>query len=221
MKIADNDFNRELSKYISTRRNIGKPFHVQIIDYVKETKRSLSNVSKIKREENLEENEAVEIEVERPEELMEEYEYFDKMEEEIKKEKKSFWSFFTDAFRKKIDETEDMDPEEIAKVMEEVKEETEEFEDEYQELKDMEEEIEEKKEGIFKKIGRFFSAGKNEPEIIEEVAEEFTLNEDVREAFKVLTKWLEKLPEKELSKFKESEDFEKYKAVLRRYNMIK
>ena len=193
---------------------MGKPFHVQITDFIKETRRSLSNVSKTKEEETLEENEAVEIEVERPEELAEEYEELEKAEDDIRKEKKSFWNFFTDAFRTKMEEDEGMEPEEL-------KEEAEEFEDEYQGLEGMEEEIEERKEGIFNKIARFFSTEKNEPEIIEEVAEEFTLNEDIREAFKVLTKWLEKLPEKELNKFKESEDFEKYKAVLRKYNMIR
>ena len=219
MKIADDDFNKELSKYISARRTMGKPFHVQIIDYVKETRKSMS---KPRPEELMEKvDEAVEIEVEKPEELMEEYQDLENIEEEIKKEKKSFWSFFIDAFKTEVEETEDLSPEEVAKVMEEVKEETEEFEEEYHELDDMEEEIEEKKDNIFNKLARFFSTEKNEPEIIDEVRNEFTLNDDVKEAFRVLTKWIEKLPEKELNKFKDSEDFETYKSVLKRYNMIK
>ncbi len=216
MKITSDDFNRDLSRYISSRRKLGKPFHVQVYDAIKQTKKRLTYIKPSKAEEKEEEPLEIEVESEEPEEIKEEYE---EIEEEIKKEKKPFWSFFTNIFK--------TEPKEVAEEIPEEKEETEELEEEYKDLEEMEEdveelegEIEEKKESVFR---RLFDIFKTEPkeEIIEEVREEYTLNEDVKDTLKILTNWLKQLPPEKLIKLKESDDFAKIKDVLKKYNLIK
>jgi hypothetical protein len=225
LKIVDEDFNRDLSKYINERRTKDKPIHLQISEFIKQTRKTMSSLTKPKKDDyqdfNKDEDEAVEIEVEKPEKLVEEYEELDSMEEDIKEKKKSFWSFFTDAFKLNLGDEEDLDNAELTEEAKELIEENDELKEDYEELEDLEEDVEEEKEGILQKLMSFFSTSKEEPEIIEEVRDEFSLNDDIKDAFRFLTKWIEKLPEKELKKFKESEDFEKYKQVLRKYNMIK
>lgn len=45
--------------------------------------------------------------------------------------------------------------------------------------------------------------------------------QELREAIKILHKWIEKLDPDTLNQFKRSEDFEKYKSILKSLNMIK
>ena len=100
------------------------------------------------------------------------------------------------------------------------------LEEEYEDLDEMEEDVEEleeqidrKKENIFK---RMFGMFKFEPkEEIDEFEEEFELNEDIKDIIKILTNWIKQLPPEKLKSFKESEDFERYKEILKRYNLIK
>ena len=47
------------------------------------------------------------------------------------------------------------------------------------------------------------------------------LDEDVKEVLKRLHIWIERLPNREMREFKISEDFELYKALLKKYGLIK
>jgi len=215
LKIAGDEFNRELSKYISSRRTLGKPFHIQVYDVIKQTKSRLTNI-KFPKPKEKEEEEAVEIEIEEAE-PPEETEEGIEIEEEVKKENKPFWSFFTDIFKT---EPKVAEPEESLEEAEELEEEYKDLEGMEEDVKEVEDEIEEKKASVFK---RLFDIFKTEPkeEIIEEVQDEYTLNEDVKDALKILTGWLKQLPPEKLKRFKESEDFVKYKEILKKYNLIK
>lgn len=217
MKIASDDFNKDLSKYIGSRRRLGKPFHIQVYKYVKDTKNRLSKIRVTKPEEKEEET-PIEIEIEETEEPQEIEEEYKEIEEEVKKENKPFWSFFTDIF--KTEPKEEIGPEKGIEEAEELEEDYKELEEMEENVEELEDEIEEKKESIFR---RLFDIFKTEPkeEIIEEVQDEYTLNEDVKDALKILTGWLKQLPPEKLKRFKESEDFEKYKEILKKYNLIK
>ena len=214
MKIAGDEFNRELSKYISSRRTLGKPFHVQVYNVIKQTKSRLTNINFPKPKEK--EEEAVEIEIEETEPT-EEAEEDIKIEEEVKKENKPFWSFFTDIFKT---EPKLAEPEENLEEAEELEEEYKDLEGMEEDVEELEDEIEEKKESVFRRLFNIFKT-KPKEEIIEEVQDEYTLNEDVKDALKILTNWLKQLPPEKLKRFKESPDFEKYKEILKKYNLIK
>ena len=200
---------------------MGKTFNEQVTDFIKYSKRRIRSIGFSKTEVQSEIPVLGADKTDDIGELAEEYEELEDLEQEVKEEKNSFWSFLTQAFRTK-NRTDEISPEDLEE-MEDLKEEKEELEEEYLELEEIEDEIEEKKESIFKKISNIFMAREKEAceEVIEEIAEQYTLNEDVKDAFKILTLWIQKLPPLELKNFKESEDFQKYKEVLKKYNMIK
>lgn len=73
---------------------------------------------------------------------------------------------------------------------------------------------------LFRRRTRRFEEDEDFEEEIE-VAQVESNEEEYREAIKILHKWLEKLDPDTLNRFKRSEDFEKYKSVLKKLNMIK
>ena len=72
---------------------------------------------------------------------------------------------------------------------------------------------------------RWFFSRRNddyEEEFDEEVEETVSSDiDDLKEAVKVLHRWLEKLPPEKIAEFKKSPDFETYKGALRKLGMIK
>ena len=47
------------------------------------------------------------------------------------------------------------------------------------------------------------------------------IDEDMKQILRVTHHWLKKLSKEDLSKFKNSNDFEIYKSTLKKYNLIK
>ncbi len=90
---------------------------------------------------------------------------------------------------------------------------------EFKELSNIEEEINIKKENLFSKMfGRLsFLSEENlkheQPTLI--------IDEDMKQILRVTHHWLKKLSKEDLSKFKNSNDFEIYKSTLKKYNLIK
>ena len=87
-----------------------------------------------------------------------------------------------------------------------------------------EEFVEEKRDGVFvrffRKIG--LSGGGSVEEEVEVVEQTDTSHdEDVRMVLKLSYQWLSYLPKSKLDSFKESQDFETYKNVLKKYGLIK
>lgn len=91
-------------------------------------------------------------------------------------------------------------------------------------IDEMEDELENRRESVFR---RFFKKlrRKNKHEIeddgiYEAEEEEFDLDE-IKEVIKITHKWLEQLPPETIERFKRSDDFQKYKKILKRLEMIK
>ncbi|MEM3373865.1 MAG: hypothetical protein QXE31_01460 [Candidatus Woesearchaeota archaeon] len=80
-----------------------------------------------------------------------------------------------------------------------------------------------KSKGFFAKIRSWFSEeaefDEEEEETIEEKKE--ILPDDIKEVLKIQNKWLSKLPKEVLHEFKNTEDYQKYKETLKKYNLIK
>ncbi len=55
----------------------------------------------------------------------------------------------------------------------------------------------------------------------EEVAAQPAVDEDVKEVLKITFKWLKQMDPEQIEQIKRSPDFEKYKAVLDKYGLIK
>lgn len=72
---------------------------------------------------------------------------------------------------------------------------------------------------LFRRKQRVYEEDWEEDEV--EVQEPSLQEQELREAIKILHKWIEKLDPDTLNKFKRSEDFEKYKSILKSLNMIK
>lgn len=101
-------------------------------------------------------------------------------------------------------------------------------ETEIEAIDELEDELEERREGVLR---RFFKklrlAGRRRP-VEEDFDEDEVLEEDdgadlddIREVIKITHSWLEELPPETLNRFKRSEDFVKYKEVLKKLKMIK
>jgi hypothetical protein len=110
--------------------------------------------------------------------------------------------------------------EEDLKVAEE---QMEEIEDE--DMQEIEEVPQQKKPSFFARLFQRVSTSKEEVEIEEgievvEVSHE-KVDEDVRLVLKLSYQWLSYLPKSKLDQFKESQDFETYKDVLKKYGLIK
>lgn len=93
---------------------------------------------------------------------------------------------------------------------------------ETQEEQEFEEMEDKPKQSIFAKIRSFLYFQKDNEEIILEGEEFETLVDDeIKEALKIQNKWLKELPASKIREFKCSKDYEKYKEILEKYNLIK
>ena len=106
-------------------------------------------------------------------------------------------------------------------------------ESEIEAIDEMEDELEERRESalkrFFKKLHFFGRRSRRYEDDDEDGYDDYDEEnddsvddlEDIKEVIKITHKWLERLPPEDMARFKRSEDFEKYKAVLRRLGMIK
>jgi hypothetical protein len=201
--IASNDFNKELKGYIGKRRSQAR----------KGFKFKFPSIEKKKSEQ---------------------VQSADDGELRAKSKPRGIGNVFS--FRKKaINEavdSENLTPEEMAKLraMEDDVEETEkeivENEKEVKELKHEEADLEAKREGmlgsIFSKINVFKKRQVYTIEVPdEELEKEPVLDREVVQVLKMMHKWLEELPDSKKRAFRQSPDFQKYKAVLEKYGLVK
>lgn len=207
--IAKKDFNKEMGLYISKRREkTDKPkMSIKLnLDWLKGEEEKVPEIKKGQ----------VHVEYKRPGR-------FDKIF----------------SFRRKIikeaNYDEDLSPEEMAKLrmMEDDIEDTEKAiskdEKKIGQIRKEEQALVEKREGMLKKLfGKLHISRKRMEDDIDEeevmkVVEEKTpkLDEDVKEAFKVIHKWIEQLSPAKKRSFKASKDFQAYKNVLQKYGLIK
>jgi len=100
-------------------------------------------------------------------------------------------------------------------------------EEKVREIEEVEEEVEkeieaEDRPGLLSRIKGFILGSDkdaDEEDFIEEKKD--TIPDDLKEVLKLQHKWINKLPPEKISEFKESEDFQKYTDVLRKYGLIK
>lgn len=71
------------------------------------------------------------------------------------------------------------------------------------------------------KVGIMKWFGSKDEEEYEVVQTQPAVDEDVKEVLKITFKWLKRLDQETVEEFKSSSDFEKYKAVLDKYGLIK
>lgn len=85
------------------------------------------------------------------------------------------------------------------------------------------EEEPELREGPVKRLVRklFFTRVDEEYEEMPEEIQEEDETQELKETIKVLHRWLEKLPPEQITAFKNSEDFEKYKEALKKLGLTK
>ncbi len=134
----------------------------------------------------------------------------------------SEWNLFS-MFKKKRKTTpymEDDDDDDDEYVEEEV---------EIEAINDVEDELDRERESALKRFFKKFrfKQGRrarddmdDEDELYENNANEFEL-EEIKEVIKITHKWLEQLPPETIERFKRSEDFQKYKEILKKLEMIK
>ena len=135
------------------------------------------------------------------------------------KESVSEWKVFS-LFRRK---------EKDVPYLDDIEEDDEDYSDEeseIEEIDDLEEELEERRENVFKRFFKKLRMGRRKPvddddDYYEEAVEEEDDLDDVKEVIKITHKWLEELPPETVERFKRSEDFQKYKEILRKLGMIK
>jgi TolA-binding protein len=205
VKIASKDLNKDLSGYIGKRRSMrrGKLFGWNKAVAIKPAKPKSAEV-----------NPDVEVEYKKPGFLSKVFS-------------------FRRGLVKEAERSEDLTPEEMAKLkgMEDDIEETEEKivqkEDEVKELQQEEEVLVERRESMlsnfFNKINFLKKKQQTqaEPEQEENSKYEPVLDEDVVEVIKICHKWLNELPPGKKRSFKASSDFQKYKEVLEKYGLVK
>lgn len=79
----------------------------------------------------------------------------------------------------------------------------------------------ENKQGFFKSLFKSLGLSK-EPEFEEEADESYPeLDEDVKKVLRITFDWINRLPPEIKLKFKESQDFVEYKAILQKYGLVK
>ncbi|RME52737.1 hypothetical protein D6783_03905 [Candidatus Woesearchaeota archaeon] len=116
--------------------------------------------------------------------------------------------------------------------------------EELEKLKKMEEEIEQSKkrakqehmteaeeeayeETLLTRFFNYLKGARRRQRYIEELEEApvqehiYIIPEDVKDVLKLLNKWLNKLSKRNLESFKKSPDFQRYKAVLEKYDLVK
>ncbi|MGM5481650.1 MAG: hypothetical protein ACQESE_04545 [Nanobdellota archaeon] len=143
------------------------------------------------------------------------------------KKRFSLFSIFSRGSRDPADY--EMDDEELEA---ETREDMQEVEHEIEAVDEEFEEIEQKRTGLFKRLFSFLSFGGpkvgeddiSEDHIREQVEkqqEKDALYKETRETLKILHKWINRLPSQQIESFKRSPDFQKYKNLLDKYNLIK
>lgn len=136
-------------------------------------------------------------------------------------EPSGFKAWFTSLFSPSRNQSDILDED----LPEEIREDLEGLEDEMEDIEEEIEDLEEKRENAlvrFLNTMRLSRRRKQSPtkdELLEEVVP--VIDEDVKETLKILHKWLERLPNHELRAFKTSEDFQKYRNILEKYDLIK
>ncbi|MBN1175977.1 hypothetical protein JXA48_05015 [Candidatus Woesearchaeota archaeon] len=120
--------------------------------------------------------------------------------------------------------------EEIDDFPEDIQEEIHEIEDELDDVEHEVEELEEKRESLIK---RFFSIFRSNRSSVEEEMPDFEHSHDVeldpaevlkaetRQTLKIIHKWISRLPPEQIDAFKRSPDFNRYKELLEKYNLLK
>lgn len=127
------------------------------------------------------------------------------------------WDVFS-LFRKKKDDS----------VVEEY-EDDEDFVDEESEIEaidEFEEDLEERRESALKRFFKKLRFGRkkqvrDEDDYYEESVEEDDELDEIKDVIKITHRWLEELPPEVIDRFKRSEDFVRYKQVLKKLGMIK
>lgn len=145
----------------------------------------------------------------------------------LPKEEEGFWERL---FKKKEPQpvSEDLSPEEMQRLdaMQDGIETIDELEKEHPEAY---EQLEEGRETLLDKFFSLFRSYEHQHKLekkeahIEYVEEEVIpkIDEDVKEVLKITHKWLNKLGRKEKDNFKKSEDFQKYREILKKYKVAK
>jgi hypothetical protein len=204
VKIASKDFNKELMGYIGKRKS-GQGI--------------LSRLKKISEPKPAEKPKTV-----------------GPMQVEVEYKKPGLLSklfSFRRGLIKEAEKTEDLSPEEMAKLkgMEDDIEDTEneivEKEAEVKEIKQKEEKLVEKRESMLTKFFEKVNVFKRKPmEAVQHQSDEYekeepVLDQEVIEVIKIAHKWLGELTPGKKRSFKASADFQKYKEVLEKYGLVK
>ena len=141
------------------------------------------------------------------------------------------------SFRKKMIqeavESEDLSPEEMAKLrameddIEEAEQEIDEKEGEVREIREEEAEIVADRESMLKRLFQKLNVFKRISMETVDLPDEYqqgeapALDQDVINVLKIVHKWIEQLTPPKKRSFKASKDFQKYKTVLDKYGLIK
>lgn len=120
--------------------------------------------------------------------------------------------------------------EEIDDLPEDIQEEIHEIEDELEEVDHEVEELEDKRESLIKRFFSIFRSNKIESEEPEgdfehsdavELDPAEVLKAETRQTLKIIHKWISRLPPEQIDAFKRSPDFDRYKELLEKYNLLK
>lgn len=226
--MTQKDFNKDIGAYLKQRRE----GEIKIVDFER-IKRQAPTQAVSELHPNLEDGKVHIIEKEpgwirklvtkraEPENVKEVTETeFEREEEHIRKKmKKGYWSRLVNWIRQ--EELPAPTPKEFEKEMEELEEKEEEIKEsgaEKEEVKDTEKELHKKRsKAIFGFIGRFRSD--NRADALREQI--FELEEDLKNISKITTNVMKKLPSEVLQEYKKSYEFEKFKEILKKRNLIK
>lgn len=78
--------------------------------------------------------------------------------------------------------------------------------------------------GFFERIIKIFRVSSINEEEVDEFEEEMTTapeDDEVKEVLRITVKWLKMLPPEDIEEVKSSNDFVRYKELLKKYNLIK
>ncbi|MCF7871689.1 hypothetical protein K9L97_01525 [Candidatus Woesearchaeota archaeon] len=130
-------------------------------------------------------------------------------------------------FQRRIPNDEEIEMRAREREVENVRE-LENMQDDVEDIQAAEDAMELEREGIFKRFLKLLRLGgrsdfPEEEEVLESVAEQkaLELEESFKDTVKMLHKWLEMLPAEKMDQFKRSDDFQRYKEVLKKLGMIK
>jgi hypothetical protein len=147
-----------------------------------------------------------------------EAEFVEEEQEFFSKDKSLVQKFLDFISGEQTDEYEEFETEEPMQMEVDSPDDLESVEDtEYQE------EVAQKK-GIIEKIKSWLYLDNNNDEEIYEEDEEIVdsdVEDEIKEVLKIQNKWLSRLPNRKIREFKESKDYERYKEILEKYNLIR